>query len=112
MPVVRALSDLAFSPTAALYQGRGDGFELSCFVTDTPPGKGPGLHVHPYPEVFVVTTGQALFTVGDEQVTVPGGHVVVAPAETPHGFKNSGDAPLQVVSFHPNGEVIQTWLEE
>jgi mannose-6-phosphate isomerase-like protein (cupin superfamily) len=60
--------------------------------------------------VFVVETGTALFTAGDEQLTVTGGNVVVVPAETPHGFKGAGDDTLRVVSVHPSPKVQQTDL--
>jgi len=73
-------------------------------------GKGPDLHVHPYPELFVVQTGTAVFTAGDDEVTVEAGHVVIVPADTPHMFKCAGDETLRVVSVHPSGEVKQTDL--
>ena len=111
MTFVRALSEMRTSPTACLFEGRdGAGVEVSVFVTDTPPGLGPSLHVHPYPEVFVVQEGEATFSVGEEELRVPGGHVVVVPPDTPHGFKNLGEEALRVVSIHPSGKVEQTWL--
>lgn len=73
-------------------------------------GKGPDLHLHPYPELFVVQTGTAVFTAGDEEVTVEAGHIVIVPAETPHMFKCAGDDTLGVVSVHPSREVQQTNL--
>ena len=36
--------------------------------------------------------------------------MVVVPAETPHGFANTGDVPLLVVSVHERGTIEQTWL--
>jgi quercetin dioxygenase-like cupin family protein len=41
---------------------------------------------------------------------VAAGHIVVVPAETPHGFKGAGDDTLRVVSVHPNPTVEQTNL--
>ena len=73
-------------------------------------GKGPDLHLHPYPELFVVQTGTAVFTAGDEEITVDAGNIVIVPAETPHMFKCAGDATLRVVSIHPSGELKQTDL--
>ena len=107
MATVTPIEDLRRSPTAALFQGR-DEIPVSIFVTEYPErGKGPDLHVHPYPEAFVVETGTARFTAGDEQITVGGGNVVVVPAETVHGFKNDGDDTLRVVSVHPSPTVKQ-----
>jgi quercetin dioxygenase-like cupin family protein len=68
------------------------------------------VHKHPYPELFVVHAGTATFTVGDEELTVAAGHIVIAPAETPHAFKGAGDDTLRVVSVHPSGSVQQTDL--
>ncbi len=89
---------------------RRDEAPVSIFVTTYERGHGPDLHVHPYPEVFVVETGTAVFTAGDEQLTVEGGNIVTVPAETPHGFKCAGDETLRVVSVHPSPTVKQTDL--
>jgi quercetin dioxygenase-like cupin family protein len=103
------IKHLQKSETAALFQGRDD-IPVSIFVTEHPRGKGAALHFHPYPEAFVVQSGTAIFTVGDEKVTVEGGHFVVVPADTPHGFDAASDDPLRIVSVHPSPEVKQTWL--
>lgn len=109
MATVIPLEQLRRSPTAALFEGR-DEVPVSIFVTRYERGQGPDLHVHPYPEVFVVETGTAAFTAGDEEVVAGAGHVVVVPADTPHGFKNPGDDTLRVVSVHPSPTVQQTNL--
>ena len=81
------------------------------FVTAYPErGKGPDLHLHPYPELFVVQTGTAVFTAGDDEMTVDAGHIVIVPSETPHMFKCAGHDTLRVVSVHPSGELKQTNL--
>jgi quercetin dioxygenase-like cupin family protein len=109
MANVVPISDLRRSPTAALFEGRDD-IPVSIFVTEYERGQGPQLHLHPYAEVFVVETGTARFTAGDEQLVVEGGHIVVVPAQTPHGFKCDGDERLRVVSVHPSATVQQTDL--
>ena len=109
MATVIPIEDLRRSPTAALFQGR-DQIGVSIFVTEYQRDQGPDLHLHPYPEVFVVERGTARFTAGDEQIEVPGGNIVIVPAETPHGFKCAGDDQLRVVSVHPSPTVQQTDL--
>ena len=109
MATVTPIEDLRRSPTAALFEGR-EQIPVSIFVTEYQRGKGPDLHTHPYAEAFVVQTGTAVFTAGDEQLTVEGGNVVVVPAETVHGFKCAGDDTLRVVSVHPSPAVQQTNL--
>jgi mannose-6-phosphate isomerase-like protein (cupin superfamily) len=108
MPLVIPLKDLGVSPTAVLFEGRKRAeVDVSFFVTDHPPGSGPPLHKHPYPEVFLVQEGEATFTVNEEPLLVPAGNVVVVPADTPHSFENTGDAQLRQVSIHASGELIQ-----
>jgi quercetin dioxygenase-like cupin family protein len=109
MATVVPISDLRRSATAALFQG-GDDIAVSIFVTEYERGQGPSLHLHPYAEAFVVETGTARFTAGDEELVVAAGHIVVVPARTPHGFKCDGDDRLRVVSVHPSGVVEQTDL--
>jgi hypothetical protein len=36
----------------------------------------------------------------------------VVPPQTPHGFRNTGDAPLLVVSVHESPTLQQTFLGE
>jgi quercetin dioxygenase-like cupin family protein len=109
MATVIPIDDLRLSARAALFEGQ-DAAPVSVFVTEYPQGRGPDLHLHPYPEVFVVLDGTAAFTAGDERLTVTGGHVVVVPADTPHGFKGAGEDTLRVVSVHPSPAVVQTDL--
>jgi quercetin dioxygenase-like cupin family protein len=54
------------------------------FVVRTPPGKFVELHVHPYPETFVLLEGRGRWT--------------------------AGDAPLLVVSVHESGTLEQSFL--
>jgi mannose-6-phosphate isomerase-like protein (cupin superfamily) len=114
MAVVHPIADLRVSRTASLFEGHrhaGADVNVSCFVVATPPGGGPVLHTHPYPEVFVVQEGEATFTAGDEEVEVTGGYVVVVPAETPHRFVNTGEDTLRLVGIHANGKLVQRDLE-
>ena len=103
------IEELRRSATAALFEGRED-IPVSIFVTAYERGQGPSLHLHPYPEVFVVQAGTATFTVGDDEVVVAEGHIAVVPAQTPHGFECAGNETLRVVSVHPSPTVQQTDL--
>jgi len=46
----------------ARFEGRDHGAAVSFFLTRFAPGTGPGQHVHPYEETFVLESGQATFT--------------------------------------------------
>jgi mannose-6-phosphate isomerase-like protein (cupin superfamily) len=109
MPTVIPIEDIRRSPRSALFEGR-DEAPVSIFVTQFERGHGPDLHLHAYPEVFVVQEGTADFTVGDERLTVTAGHILVVPPQTPHGFKGAGDDTLRVLSVHANPTVVQTDL--
>jgi mannose-6-phosphate isomerase-like protein (cupin superfamily) len=102
---------LTFSPTAWLFEGgpRADA-GISVFVTRTPPGRAVELHVHPYPETFLLLEGRGRWTAGEQVVEVEANQLLVVPPETPHGFRNVGDVPLLVVSVHESGTIEQTFL--
>jgi mannose-6-phosphate isomerase-like protein (cupin superfamily) len=105
------LDALKFSPTASLFEGfprAGVGF--SVFVVRTPPGKAVELHVHPYAETFVLLEGSGRWTAGDDVVDLNANQMLVVPPETPHGFRNTGEHPLLLVSIHESGTLEQTFL--
>jgi len=65
---------------------------FSVILVHAGPGAGPRLHRHPYAELFVVEAGEATFRIGDDEMVVAAGHVVVSPPGEAHGFRNSGSA--------------------
>jgi quercetin dioxygenase-like cupin family protein len=85
---------------------------VSFFLSDTRPGRGPALHKHPYEEVFIVQEGELTFTVGDSTIKAVGGQIVIAPAGAPHKFVNSGSDMARHVDIHVSPRMITTWLEE
>ena len=109
-PVVRHVDEFQVTPVVTLFEGRDDGVETSVYVTTFEPGDGPRLHRHPYPEVFLVEDGHALFHADGRRYAVDAGHFVVVPAQTPHRYENAGPGTLRVMSVHPNGVTIQTNL--
>jgi quercetin dioxygenase-like cupin family protein len=111
-PRVIEQADLEVSATAKLFEGHKHGADASFFMTEHPPGEGPGLHRHPYQETFVIQSGTGWFTVDDEEVEAHGGQIVIVPANTWHGFKAIGDEPLVQLSIHPAPRMQQEWLEE
>lgn len=75
------------------------------------PGQGPGLHVHPYDELFVILAGRARFFIGDEVIEAGAGEVVLGPAGVPHRFENIGSGRLQTIDIHHSPLWIQTDVE-
>ncbi len=88
------------------------GVDASFFIIHyLQPGTGPGLHMHPYPEIFITLEGEAWMTLGDEQRVVSAGDIVIVPAETPHKFISQGDVPLKQVDIHVTDKMAQVELE-
>jgi mannose-6-phosphate isomerase-like protein (cupin superfamily) len=82
------------------------------FVVRTAPGGFVELHVHPYPETFLLFEGRGRWTAGDTVVELEPNRMLVVPPQTPHGFRNTGDAPLLLVSVHESPALQQTFLGE
>ncbi|HJQ75147.1 MAG TPA: cupin domain-containing protein [Gaiellaceae bacterium] len=109
MDVVRVES-LPDSGNSYRFDGADHAAPVSFFLLHTRPGEGPGLHRHPYVETFIVQEGQATFTVGGDTLEAHAGDIVVAPADVPHGFVNSGSEILRSVNIHPVAEMETVWL--
>jgi mannose-6-phosphate isomerase-like protein (cupin superfamily) len=106
------LSQLVFSPTAALFEGRARaGIGITVFVVRTPPGGGVEPHVHPYSETFVLLEGRGRWTAGDRIEELVADQILVVPPDTPHGFQNTGDTPLLLVTVQESGALEQTFLD-
>ena len=109
MARVIPVEDVRYTPAVAVLEGHADA-PVSVYVTEFERGDGTPLHLHPYPEVFLVERNTALFTAGDEELEVGAGQFVIVPAETPHRYVGASDDPVRVVSVHPSPRVEQTNL--
>ena len=109
MARVFPIDDVRYSPAVAVFEGQDD-VPISFYVTEFERGEGTPLHLHPYPELFLVERNTALFTAGEEELTVTAGHFVLVPANTPHRYVGASDQAVRVVSVHPSGRIEQTNL--
>lgn len=82
------------------------------FYTTDEVGAGPGLHTHPYDEIFVIREGRALFTVGEEEITAQKGDVLRAPAGVWHRFHNLGPGRLETTDLHLAPDITVTWPDK
>jgi mannose-6-phosphate isomerase-like protein (cupin superfamily) len=106
-------NDLPFGGSSWKFEGYLHGAaNVSFFLSETPPGRGPRLHIHPYEEVFIVQAGNLTFTVGEETIEVSGDQIVVAPAGVPHKFVNSGTEVARHINIHVNTHMETTWVED
>jgi mannose-6-phosphate isomerase-like protein (cupin superfamily) len=85
---------------------------VSLMLAELQPGEGPAWHRHAYDEVFSIAEGEAMFTIGEETVTVDYGQVVLVPAGVPHRFENSGAGTLRLTAVHVAPNVIIEWLDD
>jgi mannose-6-phosphate isomerase-like protein (cupin superfamily) len=86
------------------------GLGLCILFVDAQPGQGPGLHKHPYEEVFIVQEGRGTFVIGDEEIEVGAGEIAIVAPDTPHRFVNSGDGPLRQIDIHVSPSFSTEWL--
>lgn len=94
------------------FQGSAYAAGISVIQTSTDRvGAGPRLHQHPYPETFIIRRGQALFTVGSEELVGSAGQILVVPANTPHKFQTLGPDRFESINIHASDEFITEWLE-
>jgi mannose-6-phosphate isomerase-like protein (cupin superfamily) len=94
------------------FDGCEHGSQVSFFLVDNEPGQGPGLHVHPYTETWVVRAGEAEFTVGTDRVRAGAGAILVGPAGIPHKFVNVGPGRLEILCIHANDRIVQDFVEQ
>lgn len=113
MPSVIRFDDLPHTEHAEELVGAEHGdVPFSIILVHAPPGVGPRLHRHPYPEVFVVESGQASFQLGGDTIVVHGGEIVVGPANVPHGFTNTGTGQLRLIAIHGAAAFDTQWLTD
>ena len=111
MPEVLPFDDLEHTPHAHEFVGAEHGdVPFSVILVHSAPGEGPKLHRHPYAEVFVVEEGQATFRIGDDELVIGSGHVVVSPPGEAHGFTNTGDGELRLTAIHGAPRFDTEWL--
>ncbi len=88
------------------FEGESYGAGISFFEGNLAPGKGPGLHQHPYPETCIVLSGQAAMVVDGEEVVAGAGDIVVIGAATPHRFTAIGDERLDMICIHASDRFV------
>ncbi len=83
------------------------GVNVSLFLVNAPPGRGPVPHRHPYDEVQFVRGGRGLWTVNGEDFEAGAGDILVVKAGEIHSFRSVGEAPLVLLAIHLSARFIQ-----
>ena len=93
----------------AVFQGANHGANVSFFIVQFSPGKGPKKHRHPYEETFILLEGEIEAIVDGKTETIKGNHILVVPAGTWHEFRNHSEKPVLMINIHPVPEMITEW---
>jgi mannose-6-phosphate isomerase-like protein (cupin superfamily) len=110
MRFVIQLDDLPHTRHAHEFVGADYGdVPVSLILVHSEPGAGPAVHRHPYAELFVVESGQATFQLGDSEIVVKGGQIVIGPPDIPHAFTNTGTGELRLTAIHCAPKFITEW---
>jgi quercetin dioxygenase-like cupin family protein len=88
------------------------GISACVSFVDLEPGEGPRLHKHPYAELFFAPAGESTFTDGIDSRVVKAGDFVIASADQPHAFVNSGEATASSNGRSPESPLGWTRLTE
>jgi quercetin dioxygenase-like cupin family protein len=100
--------DLPFRGSSHHFVGADNGdVQISAFLLNAAPGRGPGPHRHPYDEVQFVREGRALYNVDGREFEATAGDILVIKAGEIHSFTCIGDAPLVQVDVHLSPRFIQ-----
>jgi len=100
--------DLPFKGSSHHFVGADNGdVNVSVFLLNALPGRGPGPHRHPYDEVQFVRSGTGRYVVNGEELEAGAGDILVIKAGEIHEFKCIGDEPLVQVDVHVNPRFIQ-----
>ena len=100
-------TDLPFAGSSHRFVGADHGVAVCTYLLRALPGRGPGLHRHPYDEIQFVRSGRGVWVVNGERFEAGAGDVLVIKAGEVHGFKCIGDEPLEQVDVHVNPVFVQ-----
>ena len=51
-------------------------------------------------EIFITLEGEATIVANDQKLCAGPGDIIIVPPHTPHGFTNTGSAPLRQIDIH------------
>jgi len=84
---------------------------LAAIVEDIAPGDRIPLHTHPHEEAIFIASGRARVRVGDDEQDAEAGAVILVPADTPHGTRNTSPEVVRVYAAFPSTTIGIEYLE-
>lgn len=93
--------------------GEDTGGAFSALIGTIPAGApAPALHEHPTTdEAFYCAVGEASFKLGDEELSVTAGGLVLVPRGTVHTAWNAGSEDVRGIIFITPGDVEHEFVE-
>lgn len=80
-----------------LVAGRDTAGTYTLIDMHVPPGGGPPPHRHDFEEMFTVLDGQVQVSFRGETIVARAGQTINVPANAPHSFTNTSDAPSRLL---------------
>jgi quercetin dioxygenase-like cupin family protein len=80
-----------------LLSGKDTAGQFCLIDMHVPPGGGPPPHRHDFEETFSILEGELDLTFRGRKMTARAGDTVHIPANAPHQFYNSSDAPVRMM---------------
>ena len=100
--------DLPFKGSSHHFVGAANGdVNVSVFLLNALPGRGPGPHRHPYDEVQFIRSGRGRYVVNGQEFEAGAGDILVIKASEIHEFKAIGEESLVQVDVHLSPRFIQ-----
>jgi quercetin dioxygenase-like cupin family protein len=100
--------DLPFKGSSHHFVGADHGdVNVSVFLFNGAPGRGPGPHRHPYDEVQFILEGHGLWNVNGEEFEAGAGDILIIKAGEVHSFKGIGADQLVQLDVHMSPRFIQ-----
>jgi mannose-6-phosphate isomerase-like protein (cupin superfamily) len=112
MHVLRAADRPPAKSRTIKFEGGEYGADVSFFAVDNDPGQGPGLHTHPYTEIWIVKEGRARIQAGTQVIEAGVNDIAIVPPNVPHGFRNIGEGRLEILCIHDTGTMVQINLTD
>ena len=101
-------NDLPLRGSSHNFVGADNGdVQVSVFLFNGAPGKGPGPHRHPYDEIQFIREGRGRYVVDGKEFEAGAGDILVIKAGEVHSFTCIGETPLVQVDVHLSPRFIQ-----
>ena len=101
------------TPIEVKVSGKDVGGRFATILVNTPPGRGPELHVHLHQnELFYVVAGRIGLQCGAERMILSVGDTFMAPMQVPHAYVTLGTETAGLLNiFDPAGDIENFFSE-